>query len=98
VTAFIERLDDDPRPPVKGDASADPRQLLSAVALARGLMDLAGSYGARRAASDVWGAALRATAAGERVDWARAGHCRCRRASAVRREHPLVAIRSYLLP
>jgi hypothetical protein len=35
----------------------NPRQLVSAVALARGVVDLAGSYGARRAAYDVWQAA-----------------------------------------
>lgn len=70
VTALIERLDgtanrsDDVGP-------AGVQQLVSAVALARALVDLAGSYGARKTASDVWEAALRATAATERADWAR---------------------------
>jgi hypothetical protein len=59
VTALIERLDGIAH---RDDASepAGTRQVLSAVALARGVVDLAGSYGARRTASDVWGAAREA--------------------------------------
>jgi hypothetical protein len=68
VTALIESLAGDA---YRSDASgpADARQLLSALALARGLVDLAGSYGARRAASDIWHAALGATDARDRTDW-----------------------------
>jgi hypothetical protein len=70
MTAVIERLDETAD---RGDAfgPASTRQLVSAVALARGVVDLAGSYDARRAAFDVWQAALRATAATERADRAR---------------------------
>jgi hypothetical protein len=72
VTALIERLDDpreadDPRGPgvPRLDPRADVQQLVSAIASARALVDLAGSFGARKTASDVWQAALRATDASE---------------------------------
>ena len=66
VTALIERLDGHRVEDPKG--KADVQQLVSAIASARALVDLAGSYGARITASAVWHAALRAIDASERTN------------------------------
>lgn len=80
VTVILEHLDevanrsDDPR---RGGAAGDPEpsvpQLVSAVALARAVVDLAGSYGARRAARFVSQAALGGTIYATDGDDLRAG-------------------------
>jgi hypothetical protein len=59
VTALIDRLDE----PAAGDSKwrVEVQQMVSAIASARALVDLAGSFGARKTASDVWQATLRAT-------------------------------------